>query len=187
MRKFVAIFCLSLGALCAQEGKVTVDEKDLTPEQLAKAKAKQTMQTTGEYVKWGHEIGVAVNETLTTLTDNTAKFAKTDVGKWAMFLVTWKIMAKDILMAGNKVIGYLVGIPFFAIGLLVCLWSYRRTCIPHRVITEKGPGLWIWRSKKYEIYDPSTQRGTLGQEGWVAVHALAAAVIAIVGLFIIFT
>ena len=118
MKKLITVLVLSLGALY---GKVMVDEKDLTPEQLAKVKTKQTMETTSEYVKWGHEIGVAANETLTALTDNTAKFAKTDVGKWAMFLVTWKIMAKDVLAAGNKVIGYLIGIPFFIIGLLTCL------------------------------------------------------------------
>jgi hypothetical protein len=187
MKKLITVLVLSLGALYAQDGKVMVDEKDLTPEQLAKVKTKQTMETTSEYVKWGHEIGVAANETLTALTDNTAKFAKTDVGKWAMFLVTWKIMAKEVLAAGNKVIGYLIGIPFFIIGLLTCLWSYRRMCMPHRVITEKGPGLWIWRSKKYVIYDPSTQRGSLGQDGWVAIHAIAGALVIVIAMFIIFS
>ena len=174
MTKLIAVLLLSLGALCAQEGKVMVDEKDLTPDQLAKVKAQQTMTATSEYVKWGHEVGIAMNETFAALTDNAAKFAKTDVGKWTMFLVSWKIMAKDILSVGNKVIGYLIGIPFLVIGLLICLRSYWHVCVPRRVLIEKGTGFWIWRSKKYEMYDPGDQKGNLTQDEWVGIHALAA-------------
>ena len=44
MKKLITVLVLSLGALYAQDGKVMVDEKDLTHEQLAKVKTKQTME-----------------------------------------------------------------------------------------------------------------------------------------------
>lgn len=167
--------------------KILVDENDLTPEQLAKIKLKQKLQTYGDTARWGHEIGVAVNETLAAVTENTAKFAKTDVGKVAMFLVAWKVMANDVMIVGDKLIQYIVGIPFLVIGLTVVVWSYRRQCVPRRVLVEKGQGFWLWRSKKYEIYDPSAQQGNLQQDDWVACHAVVAAVIVIVGSLMIFS
>jgi hypothetical protein len=169
-----------------QENKILVNESDLTPDQLAKIKVRQKMEGYSETVKWGHEIGVAVNETLAALTDNTAKFSETKVGKLAMFLVAWKVMAQDVISMGNRVAGYLVGIPFLAIGLAVVVWSYRRQCVPRRVLVEKGPGFWIWRDKKYEIYDPSKQVGNMEQDEWVIAHVIVAIVIVIIASFMIF-
>jgi hypothetical protein len=184
---FVLIFGLALNFNAfAQGSKIVVDESLLTADQLARAKAADTKANVSENVRWGHEIGVAVKETLSSVTDETAKFAKTDPGKLTMFLVAWKIMAQDVLTMGDKVIGYLVGVPLLFGGLLVTLWSYRRQCVPHMVVTEKGSGLWIWRSKKYEMYDPSSQKGNLKQDDWVLVHCCVAALIVFISALSIF-
>ena len=51
----------------------------------------------------GTEIGIAVNETFKAISDNTIKLAESDLGKSAIFILSWKILYKDI-------IGLIVGI-----------------------------------------------------------------------------
>ena len=135
------------------------------------------MTATSEYVKWGHEVGIAMNETFAALTDNAAKFAKTDVGKWTMFLVSWKIMAKDILSVGNKVIGYLIGIPFLVIGLLICLRSYWHVCVPRLSPTKRGLASGSGGRKSMRCTIRGCQKGNLTQDErvvdlWVAAFGI---------------
>ena len=51
----------------------------------------------------GTEIGIAVNETFKAISDNTIKLAESNLGKSAIFMLSWKILYKDI-------IGLIVGI-----------------------------------------------------------------------------
>ena len=51
----------------------------------------------------GTEIGIAVNETFKAISDNTIKLAESNLGKSAIFMLSWKILYKDV-------IGLIVGI-----------------------------------------------------------------------------
>lgn len=51
----------------------------------------------------GTEIGIAVNETFKAISDNTIKLAESNLGKSAIFMLSWKILYRDI-------IGLIVGI-----------------------------------------------------------------------------
>lgn len=45
----------------------------------------------------GTEIGIAVNETFKAISDNTIKLAESNLGKSAIFILSWKILYKDII------------------------------------------------------------------------------------------
>lgn len=45
----------------------------------------------------GTEIGIAVNETFKAISDNTIKLAESNLGKSAIFMLSWKILYKDII------------------------------------------------------------------------------------------
>lgn len=45
----------------------------------------------------GTEIGIAVNETFKVISDNTIKLAESNLGKSAIFILSWKILYKDII------------------------------------------------------------------------------------------
>ena len=173
----------------SQNETVVMKKSDLTTEQLAKVQSQQVKETLGayaEYAEMGRGVGLAVGESLKAVKDVAVDLSNTNVGKFTMFLIAWKVMAKDILDVGDKVFGYLVGIPFLTFSLLLCAVSYYRQCVPRRVLVEKGPGLWIWRSKKFEIFDPAKREGKLGQDDQVFVHGIAAMVLIIIGSFMTF-
>lgn len=60
----------------------------------------------------GTEIGIAVNETFKAISDNTIKLAESNLGKSAIFMLSWKILYKDI-------IGLIVG--FFLLIIVVVI------------------------------------------------------------------
>lgn len=168
----------------SQDETVVIKKSDLTTEQFAKVQSQQIKETLGayaEYAEMGRGVGLAVGESLKAVKDVAIDFSKSDVGKFTMFLIAWKVMAKDILDMGDTVFGYLVGIPFLTISLLLCAMSYYRQCMPRRVLVEKGPGLWVWRSKKFEIFDPTKREGKVGQDDQVFIHGIAAVVLIIIG------
>lgn len=45
----------------------------------------------------GTEIGIAVNETFKAISENTIKLAESNLGKSAIFMLSWKILYKDII------------------------------------------------------------------------------------------
>lgn len=159
--------------------QVVVSVDDLTPDQLAKIKARkledetrQRLETAGEYAKWGHQVGVAVNETLAAVTEQTAKFADTRVGQWGMFLVTWKIFGKDFA-------AFFVCIPLMMFLNSWILWSYRRNCIPKRILIEHDL---VNKKKTYEMYEPKG----CGEGQYMWGHVLCAVLVNGVGLIVMF-
>lgn len=182
--RILAIFLLSLlaftPALAQQDETVVVKKSDLTADQLKKLETQNITNQLGTYKEWaeiGKGVGYAVKESLSAVKDTAVDFSKTDVGKYTMFLVAWKIMAKDVISVGDMFVGYLVGIPLLTVGLCVLVWSYRRQCVVRRVVTEEGPGFWIWRSRKYEVYDPANRENSMDQSDLIGIHAVAAVVL----------
>ena len=78
----------------------------------------------------GKEIGEGVNESLKAITERTAEFAETKVGKFTMFMVAWKIL-------GGDAIQFVVGGFFLLVWLIIWSYSYNRNCITRRVLVNK--------------------------------------------------
>lgn len=172
---------------------VIVKKSDLTAEQLAKVQSQQVKERLGEYGEYaemGRGIGLAVSESLKA-GDVAVNFSKTDVGKFTMFLIAWKVMAKDIISVGDVVFGYLVGIPLLFLGGLVLLWSYRRQCLPGKVLVEKTKEGRKWaviapNGQKVDIGDMRVPHYVEGRAVWAVGHVAVGALFLIFCSFMIF-
>lgn len=163
--------------------QVVVNASDLTPAQLAKIEAQQKLaaanaqiedlqrkvDTYGKWVGVGGEIGTAVKEGLTAVVDVADKFGSTDVGKFTMTLIAWKVMGKDIIQI-------FLGLFFFVVLTVIIIKVYRRVCMPRKVLIE-NPGFMKY-PKKYEVIKPSVT----GEESiWMTVILL---VVFLLGIWI---
>ena len=129
--------------------KITVNASDLTVDQLAKIKAEtevkelqKKLDTYGNWVGVGGEIGNAVKEGLTAVVDVADKFGKTDVGKFTLVMVAWKVMGKEL-------VGIVLGLLFFFLFTFLLIWLYKRLIVARKVMVE-NPGFWKY-PKKYEV------------------------------------
>jgi len=147
------------------EETYTVPKSMLSQDQLRQLEARQTreqIEAYGEYAGLGKEIGVAINEGLKAVTEQTAVFAQTGVGKLTMFLIVWHV-------AGIDFVQILVGIPLFAVGFVVIVWSYRRNCVTRKVLVERGAD----KARRYEIIN----KGVNAYEQWGHLAAFVLLVI----------
>lgn len=134
-----------------QDEKITVSTKDLTIDQLAKIKAeaeiktlKSKLDTYGSWVGVGGEIGTAVKEGLTAVVDVSEKFSKTDVGKFTLVMIAWKVMGQDA-------VGLIVGLLFFLTTVtLVTLFFKRITRTRKVLIKDSG---WFKYPKEYKVIE----------------------------------
>lgn len=74
----------------------------------------EKLEETSKAASIGKEIGTAVNETLTAVSDNVIKIAESDVGKTAVGVAVWKLLWKDIvgIVVGLILLGFSI---YFAI------------------------------------------------------------------------
>lgn len=159
MKKIYGLLLLMVFALVispvvqaqAPNEKIVVNASDLTIDQLAKIKAEAEVQaltkkleTYGNWVGVGGEIGTAVKEGLTAVVDVADKFGKTDVGRFTLVMVAWKVMGKDIV----KII---LGLLFFATFITTLILIYRRIVLPHKFL-ESNPGFFKY-PKTYKIVE----------------------------------
>jgi hypothetical protein len=129
--------------------KITVNTSDLTVDQLAKIKAEaevkelqKKLETYGNWVGVGGEIGQAVKDGLTAVVDVADKFGSTNVGKFTMTMVAWKVIGKDIV----KII---LGLLFFFTFVTTLILIYRRIVLPRKFL-EVNPGFFKY-PKQYKI------------------------------------
>jgi hypothetical protein len=191
MRKAVVLFCVfvlfMVTPLVAQQStpavseKIVVDVRDLPPELVVQLKARQQMENTGRYVRWGKEIGVAMDEGLGALTRHSAEFAETELGHFAMFLIAWKVMAEDVYEITSGIVGVLVGVPFLALGAGAVFWSYRRTIVPRRVLQEKDG-----KKRTYHVYNPLKDTSTDEYHYRMIWHGVAFVITVIISSLMIF-
>ena len=128
----ICVLTLSIGivAHAQDENHVLVPRSLLTPEQLEKATHGDLKTNVHEWAGLGKEVGEAVNSSLSAITEQSNAFAKTGVGKLTVVLVVWKVI-------GDEVVHIVFGLLELAIFLPLWIWSYRRTCLSHRVKIEK--------------------------------------------------
>ena len=124
----------------------------------------------GDWVGVGGEVGTAINEGLTAVVDVADKFGKTDVGKFTLVLVAWKVMGKDVI----KII---LGLLFFAVLVIVITKFYRNTVTDCRKLVKRTPqGLWKRDIKQYEIVESE-----LEEDGriWLTIFLVVAFLIGV--------
>lgn len=156
MRRYLVpiVICIALllpsVALAQQsassESLITVRKSELPADLLKKIEMERKIQAYGEYVGLGEEIGHAVDATLTAVSENAVKFAETDVGKLAIFLVVWKVIGKDFTQLVIGIFLLIVGFPIF-------IWVWTRNCINRRIlknVTKEG-------DKEYEVIKPDSK------------------------------
>ena len=162
MKKIIFLMGILLLGLSAfsqtqQKQTVVVNTEDLTVDQLAKIKADQEldammkkMETYGSWVGVGKEIGITIREGLTAVVDVAEKFGKTEVGKFTMVLIAWKVAGKDVV----RIFLGLIFMVLISVLLFKSFKSYttRRFCI-------KSPGWKFWGKKEYEIVTPTEFEG----------------------------
>ena len=142
----------------------------LTAEQQAKyysdlkiAELEKKLQTYGNWVGVGGEVGTAIKEGLTAVVDVADQFGKTDVGKFTMYMVAWKVIGKDIVRI-------VLGLIFIAVFTWLLIYSFKRTCLERRILVEtKNAGFMRYpKERKYEIIEPRFGDG----EGLGAIRVL---------------
>lgn len=161
MKKIIILLSMMLFAISMQAQKVEVNLSDLTPEQRAKIEAQQKLDeanqqiqnlqdridTYGQWIGVGGEIGQAVKEGLVAVVDVADKFGGTDVGKFTLVMIAWKVMGKDVIQI-------FLGLVFFAVLTIILIRVARRTIQTRKVLIKRTPnGFWKRPTKEYETID----------------------------------
>jgi len=182
---FTLLIAVSTPMNAQANEKVTINASDLTPEQRAKVEAQEKLaianaqidalqdkiDTYGKWVGVGGEVGNAVKEGLTAVVDVADKFGKTDVGRFTMVMIAWKVVGKDVVRI-------ILGLLFFTVLTIIIIKVYRRVVIARKVLVE-NPGFWKY-PKKYEVVKSELD----GEETlWMTVILL---VVFLLGIWITF-
>lgn len=146
----LAAFAIIFGSIAADT--VTVDITKLSPQELAlyqKLKSDQAAQANAfnldtftperidKYGQIGKAFGSAFKECWTTVSTDAEKFAQSDAGKWAMFLVAWKIMGQDAVGLVNNLVHYIAGFSLLAVGIPFFIYIFRRNCVQHPMLVSR--------------------------------------------------
>lgn len=117
MRKLLFILFGLLAFNAYSQVTVSQEDFDKLPAEYRRMLAPDTtnvvmekLEETSKAASIGKEIGTAVNETLTAVSDNVIKIAESDVGKTAVGIAVWKLMWKDIIgiIVGLILLGFSV-------------------------------------------------------------------------------
>lgn len=73
----------------------------LVPADL-RAKLDANAKVTDQYVGLGHEVGVAVNDAMSAITEQANKFASTEVGQMVKWIILYKI-CKGLVLGGISI------------------------------------------------------------------------------------
>ena len=113
------------------------------------AQLEKKVEQFGDWVGVGGEVGGAIKEGLEAVVDVADKFGKTDVGKFTLVLVAWKVMGKDVV----KIV---LGLLFFAVLVFILNRYYRRTVADRKVLIKRTSlGFWQRANKEYEVVESS--------------------------------
>lgn len=150
---FVLAFSQTTYAQVTTPERITVDKNYLTSDQIAKiesdarvAELEKKLETYGNWVGVGGEIGTAVKEGLTAVVEVADKFGSTDVGKFTLVMVAWKVMGKDIIRI-------FLGLVFIVGLTIMMLRIYKKTFTTYKVANESN-GIKFWLPKTYTIVTP---------------------------------
>lgn len=138
--------------------KIVVNKSDLTTTQLLKiegdakvAELQKKLNTYGNWVGVGGEIGTAVKEGLNAVVDVSERFGKTDVGKFTLIMITWKVIGKDAVRISLGILLILVVTIFIFI-------NYRKNFTTRKIMV-KGNRILFWQERIYEVVTPRVYDG----------------------------
>jgi hypothetical protein len=164
----VAAFTFAFGSLAADT--LVVDITKLSPSELAlyqKLKSDQlaeantfnidkvTPDQIDKYGQIGKAFGSAFKECWTAVSSDAEKFAQSDAGKWAMFLVAWKIMGQDAINVIDSLVHYIAGFFLFVMGIPFFIYIFRRNCVQYPMLVSRTRiGFWSIKSEYKGVVEP---------------------------------
>lgn len=176
---FLVVVMLSLALPSfAQTESVQVDITKLSQQELLvyqQLKQKQaansmsvanlTPETIDRYAQIGKSFGTAFKECWTTVSTDAERFANSSAGKWAMVMVTWKIMGDDAVNLVEKSVQYAIGFPLIFIGTCFFIYIIRRNCMSRPILVSATKVAFLTVKKEY--------KGTSSPQ-WDGEHAAVA-------------
>lgn len=145
------------------EETYSLPKSQLTTEQIKaieQAELEKKLEHYGNWVGVGGEVGEAIKEGLNSVVDVADKFGTTDVGKFTMYLIAWKVAGKDIIRI-------LLGIVFAFILTIFMFRSARKSFSPQKIMVE-NPGF-LKYPKKYKIVNADPSRDERDSIIWYKV------------------
>jgi hypothetical protein len=135
-----------------------VGEETEKPDQIAKVQAQQVTNQVVEQVSTyskiagiGKEVGIAVKEGLLAVVDVADKFGGTNVGKFTMTMIAWKIIGKDIFRI-------VIGLVFLVIYIIFISRYYKDNFTVHKVAVNDN-GWRFWLPKEWKLVEPKQYEG----------------------------
>ena len=134
---------------------VTVPQRYVSAEGLTHKSEPPQESGPEKWIGIGREIGIATKEGLSAVVDVSEKFGATNVGRFVMVMVAWRIIGKDAVRI-------VFGIPIFIIGLFIWIWSYRHFFFTHRVLVKRDKAAKIKEWKQVPAYEFSSGDAKVG-------------------------
>jgi hypothetical protein len=150
----VLVFLFGLGYSQTKEERVTISKSELTIDQLKKLEEDELLKKLDHYGKWvgiGGEIGTAVRESLMGVVDVADKFGDTNVGKFTLVMVAWKIIGKDLIRIFLGVI--------FLIMFTIMFWRNYSSKFMYQKIRKTGHWYKFWEPYEFELHKPEKYEG----------------------------
>lgn len=157
MKKILLILMTTI-TIFSQQENINVDITKLSQQELVLyQKLKQQSSNTlsdnlsieklDKYSQIGKAFGTAFKECWSAISNDAERFGQSSAGKWAMILVSWKIMGNDAIEVTKILVRWCVGSMLLLTGIPFFIYIIRRNCIlsPIKNITKTG-----WFSKKIE-------------------------------------
>lgn len=195
MKKLIIAFLFLVVALCVYGQETKVDEQTLANmsfdelqayQKVLQAQKKQQPLKIPEpdklqqYAEVGKAFGTAFKECWSTVSVDAERFAQSPAGKWAMVLVSWKIMGQDAIDITENIVSWIVGIGLLAAGVPFWIYIFNRNCVSKKILLSKErTGLFTVK----KTYSKDLSNPIHGDEGAPILYAITFAVfIAIVCL-----
>ena len=182
------MFTMVISNAQSQSNVVTVDISKLSPSAQAELKKQEKnelitakLEQYSEWAGMGQEIGVAVKEGLSALSTEVVNIADTDVGRFTMIIIAWKVIGSDAkVIIFGPILLILITLIFF---YLRWKW-YGIKRIKLSGAKAEGP-IWnrtIIEPAKYEVINPN--RGLEDDGNFIAGKAISTIVYGIFMLVI---
>lgn len=182
---FIALF---IGACCTTANAQTtttneiVELNSLTPELQALVKAEQAKDNDLAKVvmKYKNDIspeeiegwGDLVNKSLMSVVESAEKFGETQVGRFTMFIIAWKLIGVDFIRI-------FLGLLFFSVLAILLSRFYKRTIPDRRVLIKRTPqGAWKRDIREYKIVESELDGS---EKGWLVIGLI---VVFLIGIWI---
>lgn len=145
-------FSVAFGQTADGEQLVTVKKKFVSQAGVSESVAAQNTASVSSYIGLGKEVGTAVKEGLTALTDEADRFSKTKPGEFVMMIIAFKVIGKPLM-------GFVVGMFLLIIGLPLWWITYRKNCFDTKYMSREVVDKEGKVTRDYQIKDRNASDG----------------------------